>query len=210
MNINIKTFEQLFNKDTPQNFKLYVDLDGVLTDFDKRFVELKENTENLNSHEYEDKYGKSAFWELIEKYGLDWWSNMEWMPDGKELWEHVLKYDPCILSAPSRSQTCVEGKTIWCKRELGIEQELPTISPKVHKDPKYNRWDIDTQMIINTQKYLFAKRFKNSILIDDTKKKIDGWKEKGGIGILHKDTESTIEKLNKIIEDLNNNEEDNS
>tara|TARA_R110000772_G_scaffold3193_5_gene11559 strand:+ start:5352 stop:6185 length:834 start_codon:yes stop_codon:yes gene_type:complete len=205
----IKTFKQFSGVSSPtQLFKLFVDMDGVLTDFVKRFKELKENTENLDFESYINKHGVKASWALVDKYGLKWWSHMEWMKDGKELWEHVLQYDPCILSSPSRSKDSVNGKAIWCRRELGLTQKEPTISPKVHKEPKYNRWDIDTKMIINTQKDLFAKRFENSILIDDTKKKIDGWVAKGGIGILHKNTKDTIEQLNKIIEELN--EENNS
>jgi hypothetical protein len=57
-------------------------------------------------------------------------------------------------------------------------------------------------MIINTQKDLFAKRFENSILVDDTKKKINGWRAAGGIGILHKNTKDTIKQLNEIIEKI--------
>ena len=38
----------------------------------------------------------------------------------------------------------------------------------------------------------------NSILIDDRKKKIDQWIAAGGIGILHTDAASTIEKLKEL------------
>lgn len=188
--------------DTIRKFKLFIDMDGVLTDFVKRFTELKENTEKLEPKEFEDKYGAKEFWGMIDTYGLKWWSHMEWMGDGKELWDHVLQYDPCILSSPSRSSDSVNGKAIWCRRELGLTQNKPTVSPKQHKDPEHNRWDVDTKMIINTQKDLFAKRFENSILVDDTKKKINGWRAAGGIGILHKNTKDTIKQLNEIIEKI--------
>ena len=46
-------------------------------------------------------------------------------------------------------------------------------------------------------KYKFAT--KNSIIIDDTNSVIDDWNKAGGIGILHKDTISTIKKLEMYI-----------
>jgi hypothetical protein len=46
----------------------------------------------------------------------------------------------------------------------------------------------------NKQKY----SNKNSILIDDRKSNIDQWIEKGGIGILHENTEKTINELISI------------
>lgn len=196
---NIKKFEQYINEDKNKdinNFKIFVDLDGVLANFQKRFIEIKKNIDNLDFDRYVDKYGIKKSWEIVDREGLKWWSHMEWMKDGKELWDYVLQYDPCILSSPSRSKHSVNGKTIWCKKELNIKQEEPTISPKL------NRWDEDSMMIINTQKELFAKRFENSILIDDTKKKIEEWEKAGGIGILHKNTKDTIKKLNKIINDI--------
>lgn len=199
----IKKFKQ-YQSQNKFNFKLFIDLDGVLCNFQKRFVELKENKDNLEFEDYLEKYGIKETWALVDKYGLKWWSDMEWMEDGKELWKHVLQYDPCILSSPSRSRDSVNGKAIWCRRELGFKQKEPTVSPKSH------RWDEDTKMIINTQKYLFAKRFKNSILIDDTKKKIDNWEKAGGIGILHKNTKDTIKQLNKIIDKINKDEKNNT
>ena len=202
--IIIETFKQFSGKNpSTQLFKLFVDMDGVLCDFIKRFKELEENTENLTIDQYINKHGVKAAWKIVDDNGLKWWSHMEWMPDGKELWDHVLQYNPCILSSPSRSRDSVNGKAIWCRRELGLTQKEPTVSPKQHKDPEHNRWGEDTKMIINTQKDLFAKRFENSILIDDTKKKIDGWVANGGIGILHKNTKDTIEQLDKIIKELN-------
>ena len=41
---------------------------------------------------------------------------------------------------------------------------------------------------------------KNSILIDDLKSNIQEWKASGGIGILHKNTNSTISQLKDILD----------
>lgn len=198
----IKERKEITNKEN--KFKLFIDLDGVLCDFQKQFLNIEENEDNLEFEEYREKYGVKKAWELVDKYGVKWWSEMDWHKGGKELWEYVLQYDPIILSSPSRSRDCIAGKAIWCRRELNIKQKEPTVSPKNH------RWDEDSKMIFNTQKELFAKRYENSILIDDTKDKIKKWEKEGGIGILHKNVDQTLRELKKIIDKIQKeNEEEN-
>ena len=48
-----------------------------------------------------------------------------------------------------------------------------------------------------SQKAAFAH--KKAVLIDDRQRNIDTWVEAGGIGILHKTADETIEQLNDII-----------
>ena len=177
---------------TERVFTVYLDMDGVLTDFEEDFKSIPNNTENLSFDDYDKKHGKFSSWQIIGDEGLKWWSEMSWKNDGKELWNYLKKYDPTILSAPSRDPLSAKGKVIWVNRELGLDIKSAT------RSPKDNRWDIDSKMILNSQKYMFSKRYPNSILIDDTKKKISDWRDSGGIGILHTDTKSTIEKFEKI------------
>jgi hypothetical protein len=101
---------------------------------------------------------------------------MSWMDDGRRLWNFVKKIPGTeILSKPNKDKLSSEGKRIWCKRELG-ENTIVNLS--------YNKSD-------------FAKP--NMILIDDLKKNIIEWENAGGIGILHKNSKDTIEKLKKIL-----------
>jgi len=178
---------------TERDFTVYLDMDGVLTNFNGDFQKIPSNIENLTFEEYEEKNGKTSGWKIIDEMGLKWWSEMSWIPGGKELWNYMSKYEPTILSAPSRHPNSAKGKVIWVNRELGLNIENATRSPKP------NKWEEDSRMILNSQKYLFAKRYPNSILIDDTEKKIVDWRNNGGIGILHTDTKSTIEEFEKII-----------
>jgi hypothetical protein len=180
---------------TDKTFTVYLDMDGVLTNFNGDFQNIPSNIERLTFEEYEEKNGKTSSWKIIDEMGLKWWSEMSWLPDGKELWNYMSKYDPTILSAPSRypNSASAKGKVIWVNRELGLNIENATRSPKP------NKWEEGSRMILSSQKYLFAKRYPNSILIDDTKKKIVEWRNNGGIGILHTDTKSTIEKFKEII-----------
>lgn len=160
-----------------KELKLFIDMDGVLTDWDRAFRELgKEWTKGLSGQEFEDKYGRDALWSLIAKEGnLEFWSEMAWMPDGKKLWNYVKKYNPTILTTPANSKLSKDGKEIWIRRELG---------PKV-------------PFIFEKDKYKHADT--NSVLVDDYKKKINDWVSLGdGIGILHKNADQTIEELKKI------------
>ena len=176
---------------TKRPFTYFCDMDGVLTAFEQRFLAI---SGGLTPDEYDAKHGKFAFWQLIETKGLEWWSEMPWIEGGKEIWNFINKdNDAIICSSPSRSPLSSKGKVIWIERELGIKQESSTRSPKNAK------WAADSRIILASQKYLFNKRYPNSILIDDTPKQINNWRNNGGIGVLHKgDAAETIAELKKI------------
>lgn len=137
--------------------KLYCDMDGVLTDFDARF----EHFSGMMPKEYESKYGSGPFWNLIDnEVGIKFWSEMDWMPGGKELWDYIKHYNPTILTSPSRQNTSRLGKNIWVKNNL---QPLPKVIFAYSK---------------NKQEYA-----KDSILIDDKPSNLSEWTNAGGKAI---------------------------
>ena len=151
-------------------YKIYVDMDGVLVDFDGGYEKLTGMTTRAA-----DEKGPEFFWKPISKAGAKWWITLNWMPDGKQLWDYVKKYNPELLSAPSREEASKMGKRVWVKRELpGVKLILRSADKKQE----------------------FASP--NSILIDDREKNIEQWKNAGGIGILHTDAASTIKKLKDL------------
>lgn len=139
-------------------YKLYVDLDGVLVDFERAKAEFKGNKDDIWQNE-------------------DYWTNMFWMSDGKKLWDTIKKFSPIVLSSPGRKTNyeVMKGKDKWVDRELGKNQK--------------RIFEIDKAKYAN----------ESSILIDDKQDNIDEWESEGGIGILHKNTNDTINKLKKII-----------
>ena len=114
---------------------------------------------------------KLSYW-LIEKDDLDFWVNLDWMQDGKILWDYIENYRPTILSAPVGE---ARGKIYWCKMNLHVPQ---------------------SRIVLSHDKFEYASP--NSILIDDTKSKIDPFVARGGIGILHKSAAETIRKLKEL------------
>jgi len=161
-------------KEVPK-YKIYCDMDGVLTNFESRF----EHFSGMHPQEYEKKYGIEQFWHLIDtKIGVRFWVGMDWMPRGKELWDYIKPYKPDLLTSPSRHNSSRLGKQLWAKNNL---------SPK----PK-------VIMAYSADKQRYANE--NSILIDDKKSNINEWAAKGGIAIRCKDgdTGHVIDKLKEL------------
>ena len=163
----------LENQEEEKNYTIYSDMDGVLVDFDTRF---KEFSGGIEPQDYVDQFGLEKFWELIdEKVGVRFWVGMDWMSDGLTYWDYIKKYKPILLSAPSRHKHSQIGKRMFAKKHLPTSKLILAFA---HQKKDYAN--------------------ENSILIDDRSKNIDQWRAAGGIGILHTDAASTIEKLKEL------------
>lgn len=152
-----------------ENYKIYCDMDGVIVDFIKGYFDLTGRDITGSFHT------DGKFWAPIDKAGVDYWVNLKWTSDGKELWDYIKKYSPELLSSPSRENSSRVGKVTWVKNEL----------PGVH-------------LILRSaeKKQEFAKP--NAILIDDRESNIKEWGDAGGIAIHHTSTADTIKQLKKL------------
>ena len=151
--------------------KIFCDMDGVICNFGKRFKQyFGETIEEVDSR------GDKTFFKKIDKIGYRFWSEMPWQKDGKELWNYILKYEPTILTCPTKYESSRRGKRMWCKENL--------------------RSDL-IDIILDCQKFKYVQS-DTDILIDDNISKIEKWRGSGGIGIHHTDTISTIEKLKEL------------
>ena len=148
---------------------LFIDLDGVLVDFRKGYEDL--TGININGMFRDDE----EFWTPINKAGYDFWINLKWKPDGKQMWNYIKNYNPIILSAPSRKDESRIGKHDWVKREIP-----------------------GAQLILRTAKNKKEFACPQCILIDDLQSTVDSWIEAGGIGILHTSANDTIKQLRNL------------
>lgn len=156
-------------------YKIYCDMDGVLTDFEKRF----EHYTGMHPQAYEKSKGLAAFWHLIDvEVGVKFWVGMPWMPEGERLWNFIRPYQPDLLTSPSRDNNSRLGKNLWVKNNLNPKPKVIFAYSKV--------------------KQRYAN--KNSILIDDKPSNINEWTSKGGIAIRCKNGNVThvIEKLKEL------------
>ena len=154
-------------------YKIFSDMDGVLTDFDKSF---EKYSKGIPPREYEEKFGKDGFWKLIDGEGkVGFWVGMPWMEDAKQYWDYIKDFDVELLSSPSRSETSRLGKRLWVRNNMpGVKLTLAqAFNKKNYAEP-------------------------NHILIDDRKSNIDQWIASGGIGILHTSAADTIQQLKKL------------
>lgn len=150
-------------------YNWYIDLDGVLAAFSKGY-------QDLTGINLEGKFlNTPEFWNHIDEAGIDFWANLEWMPDGKELWKYVKKYNPKILSAPSRQESSRIGKQLW------VEKHLP-----------------GTELILCPAHLKRNYADSDSFLIDDRLETIEQWDQAGGIGIFHISTYNTINILKEL------------
>jgi hypothetical protein len=158
-------------------------MDGVICDFLKAF----EEKTGIAPEVYEATYGKDAFWDIVESWGEELWENLDWMPDGQELWSYIQPHNPIILSACEVGYQ-IRGKTVWLRNNVGYT-DTPITNP--------SNWKGQSKITYHPDKWKFILN-PGDILIDDTPKKINGWVAAGGNGILHKSASQTISKLKEI------------
>lgn len=164
-------YNRIIEEIKPTKYTLYCDMDGVLCDFEKRFEDLT----GLSPNAFRDKHGLDEFWKLIDDDGVRFWVGMDWMPDGKQLWDYIKPNVYSLLSSPSFDNSSRLGKRLWVKKNIP-----------------------GTKLILAARKNKQDYSKKGAILIDDLKPTIDEWNAKGGIGILHTSAASTIEQLKKL------------
>ena len=170
--LSLPVFEQ---ENMEDKYKIYLDMDGVIVDFDKRFTDLA----GMGPREYENSFGKDKFWDFIDSKekggGVGFWVGMPWMPGGPELYNRVAQHNHALLSSPSRSESSKLGKRLWKKK----------YTPNT---------DLILSLAANKKNYADG----NSILIDDRESNIQQWREAGGIGILYKSADQVNKELDKL------------
>lgn len=180
----------LTEEDFTPKYQIYCDMDGVLTNFEKRFVDLlrKEGPKYYSKStiaqvtrpkHFEAIEGQTEFWKFVDQYiGLVFWSEMEWMPNGQQLWDFIQPYSPIILTSPSRENTSRLGKKVWVRNHL---------SPAPPVEFRFGSAKAD-----------FANE--NAILIDDRPSNLEAFAAKGGIAIECKDgdVQTVINQLKNL------------
>jgi hypothetical protein len=149
--------------------KIYLDMDGVIADFNKRYKELYK----MEPKEAEDK---KEFYKFFDEFiASKQFATLDLMPDAVLLLNYLSK-----LNIPTE----ILSSTASEKRDADIR-------------PQKLMW-LQTHNIGFKVNLVPGKRLKkdfsnpNSILIDDTPINIDQWRREGGVGILHTDALTTI------------------
>ena len=108
----MRDYKDLYKEAKGQRTRIYCDMDGVLADF---MVAAKKATGMTFKQSESEKH-----WDVIRKTPK-FWSDMPWMPGGRQLWSYIRRHDPHILSAYSPSDpNCVPGKLKWLRRNVSM------------------------------------------------------------------------------------------
>lgn len=133
---------------------IYFDMDGVLVDFYKSASKIEAST-------------KSQFWKKVSKIGVDFWLNMDEIPETRQLIENLKQEgkEVSVLSKLPLSDigNAFLGKSLW------LNKHYP---------------DTFHTVILTTG---FKGRFckPGDVLYDDKQENIDDWYRHGGIGNLY-------------------------
>lgn len=154
---------------------IYVDMDGVLCNFNKLYVDMF----GISPNDTDKKDFGTNFKQLIAANGFE---NLEPMSDFWSLIAHLnfFSIPKEILSSTARKEHHEEisrQKQAWLERK-GINYKQNFV-PGKHLKAQYATPD--------------------SILIDDTIEVIDAWNKAGGIGILHKNAIATVAILSMYV-----------
>lgn len=172
----LPTLKQIYEVQDLSRIQIFCDMDGVLCDFDERF----EHFYGVMPREYYGEKGSKAFEEAVNKAGIDFWSKMNWMPGGQELWSIIGKYKPIILTSPSKFLYAKEGKKLWIETHLNPQPKRILFAQTGNK---HSMMPADP---------------KNAMLIDDYWPNLAPWKALGGIAVMHKDIDKTKDILSKF------------
>ena len=156
---------------------IYLDMDGVIADFYKRYFERY----RLAPRDAEKKKEFNKYFdEFIETKQFETLDLMPGAMDGLIFLRKHLTVPTQILSSTAneaRYDEISKQKKIW----------------------------LNTHNITFTPNFVPGKRFKykfaapDHIIIDDTESVIEDWKKAGGIGILHKDWPTTLAILKLYV-----------
>lgn len=153
--------------------RLYIDLDGVMADFDKYFF-----TEfGVESNKLDD----ATLWKFINGHG-NFFLNLPIMPGALDFFRRVEHLNPTILTACPKTNypTAAVQKRQWVYKHLSKDI---TVIP----------------MLGGKNKCLFMHS-PGDVLIDDFEKNCIPWREHGGIAIQHINFEKTSSMLDVILD----------
>lgn len=152
--------------------KLYLDLDGVMADFDRHFP-------NVFGVDHRS-LAEDALWERIHSHP-SFFRDLPVCDGAVAFFDRYSYADPIILTACPRTnyQHVARQKREWVREHLSSRcTVLPVMGGR------------------NKPLFMHAA---GDILVDDFERNIQAWEKEGGLGILHKNFSLTELKLKAVL-----------
>ena len=154
-------------------YSLFIDLDGVLCDFDGAVrAVFGRNPDELDPRD---------MWRRLARTP-GFYENLEWLPDGRELWNHVAGYSPTILTGLPRGSWAEPQKRAWCRRELGANVPVITCMSR-EKTEKARQATPEAAAMV---------------LVDDRISVGERWEAAGNLFIHHRSARESIAALSAL------------
>lgn len=163
-----------------RRYQLFLDLDGVLVDFDAGIVDI------LGRPPDGGPRGKpippGLMWSSAARAD-SFYENLNWMPDGRLLWDFARTLHPIILSGLPRGNWAAPQKRAWCQRELGdgVRVELCMSREKPERAQALTPEGICP------------------VLVDDRESLAEPFEQAGGIFVLHHSAAESIARLKELF-----------
>lgn len=152
--------------------RLWIDCDGVLADFDESAIRILK----MKPEEFEKEHGQDEFWRRINE-DVDFFANLKPMQDMRLLYESVKHLNPTILTGIPRNMDALNNqKHIWAEKQFGKEQRV--ICCRASKKAEWCS--------------------PGDVLVDDRTRYIKKWEAAGGIYVIHRSAERSLEKLREL------------
>ena len=206
---NIQRIKEVMNlHESNQQMKIYVDMGGVLfpsssndevqrgttekpkdvEEFQTWVINTKGDNQILGRYGADGKWGKKTSNAWL-KYGEEYKrsnpnsttqnvGNSNFI--GASLWNGLKQHNPMILSSvgSTNAKQKIKNKLNQISNSLGLPEDRAIFVTSGRDKSNYA---------------------KGNILIDDSPENINAWRAAGGIGILHKNAQSTIGELNRHL-----------
>lgn len=154
---------------------IFLDMDGVLADFDKRANEVLRTD---NHYKYDFVHGAEVYWHNINTRAPNFFAELELMPDAMTLLNAVWNEKLAVLTAlPKSNPIRVKAqKETWVA--LNVREDLKVIACTTFEKPNYCQ--------------------EGDVLIDDRAVNRPAWQSKGGRFILHTSAEDSVAQLREM------------
>jgi hypothetical protein len=149
---------------------LFLDLDGVLADFDAGARKIL----GMSPAAFEARHDKREFWRRLAR-AKDFYATLPLMPDAMELFDAVKHLEPTILTGLPLGNWAAPQKLKWAAEHFPGTRIITTMA----RDKYRHMTGMD-------------------VLVDDRADHRDKWENAGGTFILHKNARDSLKLLAAI------------
>lgn len=152
--------------------QLFLDVDGVLADFDGGVVRLT----GLTPEQLEAQRGRGGFWKALAR-AEGFYANLDPLPGAEDMVEQLRHLKPILLTGLPLGKWAAPQKRKWAQRHFP---------------------DLKIVTCMARDKWRYARP--GDVLVDDREKARNPWVEQGkGRFVLHRSPETTLEELSWIF-----------